>query len=159
MPEPLALALGLVGLVTKTYKLSRDIYELANGISSAPPHIVSITSDIKAFHLILGTLESLLQSDQVRCHRLMQDMSGTLQTVLTNCIRDFRSIGVVIHECVGPATVEKHMQIGVWRSTKWAFKEKEIQTLRCQLESHKNTCTLAVNTANLCAFALHSSNT
>ncbi|KAJ9615499.1 hypothetical protein H2200_001574 [Cladophialophora chaetospira] len=153
MLEPLSITVGVVALVANTYKFSQEIYQLITGISHVPSHIESISNDIKGLYLTLGTLESLFQSEDVRSHVLMQNISSTLESVLTNCIRDFRSLAVILREATGSDDAGSNSNIGRWSAAKWTFQEKEIHALRGQIESHKSTCMLAVSTASfICNF-------
>lgn len=51
MPDPLSLATGVVSLVANSYKFSKEVYELIDGIKSAPKHIRNISDDLKALSI------------------------------------------------------------------------------------------------------------
>jgi hypothetical protein len=144
MPDPLSAAMGVVSLLANAHKFSKDIYELIDGIQSAPNHIRHISDDLKALYAVLGTLDALLRNEQIAQNALMRDLSASLEDVLKNCVRIFREIGMVVNEYVG---ADGKAKSGAWTGAKWTFKEKEIGMLRDHLAMYKATCTMAINTA------------
>lgn len=144
MPEPLSIAVGVTSLLANSYKFSKDIYELIDGIQSAPNHIRNISDDLKALYSTLGTLDSLLRDEHISRNTLIRDLSANLEEALKNCVRVFREVGLVVNEYVG---ADGTTSSGVWRKMKWTFKEKEVGALRDHLITYKATCMMAINTA------------
>lgn len=144
MPDPFSLATGVISLLANSYKFSKDMYELIDGIQSAPNHIRSISDDLKALYSTLGTLDTLLRDERVSQNALMRALSVNLEDALKNCVRLFREVGMVVNEYVGS---DGTANVGTWKKAKWNFKEKEIEAMRNHLATYKATCLMAVNTA------------
>lgn len=144
MPEPLSIATGVVSLVANVYKFSKDIYELIDSVQSAPKHIAAISDDLKSLYAVLGSLDSLLNNEEIASNALIQQLSTNLEDALKNCVRVFREVAIVVNAYAG---FGGKTNVGPWKSTKWSLKEKEVGALRDHLATYKATCMMAVNTA------------
>lgn len=148
MPEPLlTLICGVSAIVSNAWKISKDLYELIDGIKNAPTHISAISGDLQGLYMVLGVLQGLLPSlDVNQLHRGLIPIFESLHLNMDNC---FATLIETFKKLIRYTTVTGEVKMSKWVAFRWQFKEKDIGLLRGHLAAYKMTVNLALATANL----------
>jgi hypothetical protein len=131
-----------IGIISFALHGAKKLYELIDGIQGAPENIAAISTDLKAFYQVLGTLESIKGfSERLQLYHY-------LKAPLDNCVKIFEDLTTKLNKCTHPTS--KYTTRKRFRSSiAWAFKGNEIQTLRGTLGACKATLDLAIVAINL----------
>jgi hypothetical protein len=147
MPEPITIIAGVISIVGNVWKISKDLYELIDGIMNAPRHIIAISNDVQALYVVLGTLQGLLndvrEGDQLQaaCVPIFE----TLQQPLDNCLSICTELSAKLNKYTKPTGDVRRSK---WTAFRWQFTEKETDTYRRYLAAYKSTVTIALTSAN-----------
>jgi hypothetical protein len=60
MPEPVTIVSAVGTIVVNGIKLCLSVYGTIDGMKQAPKHLKAVSSDLKAFYGILGTIQIYL---------------------------------------------------------------------------------------------------
>jgi hypothetical protein len=87
MPEPvITLISGVAAIVTNVWRVSKDLYDIIEGIRNAPTHIRVIMVDVNGLYIVLGALQGLLPNvDASRLRADLVPVFESLQLNLNNC--------------------------------------------------------------------------
>ncbi|KAM0799009.1 hypothetical protein BDR22DRAFT_964252 [Usnea florida] len=143
--EAVGLASSLSSLVATAYSSCQKLDSIFQGARNAPKHIKALSSDLEDFYLVLGTLQALLDDEELSPGVTTQATSLNLCNVLENCISVFKSIKVVASEY---QIAHKRSELGTWQRLKWTFRESEIDNFRKDLMGCKATFNMSISVAN-----------
>jgi hypothetical protein len=169
MPDPISIATGAVALVKTAFSLCQAIYEAVDRIREAPKHLRAISSDLKGFYSVLGTLDGYIHDEDMVLGVLHPSTSEDLGEVLANSVSIFKDLQTMINEFLKEfsvvdknanekstkrsqprdKSVEPKVDVSKWNSIRSTWKEKEIRILREHLASHKVTLNVTIAMANL----------
>ncbi|KAL8863937.1 MAG: hypothetical protein Q9174_007507 [Haloplaca sp. 1 TL-2023] len=152
--DPLSIIAGVLGITTAAVQSSKALFELIDGIRSAPDEIKNISQDIHAFYNILYSLEVSLRDSKITTviaeDESLTSLLGNLDRPLANCSNVLGQLMLKIRSFVKPLEGEK------WRMTsnsiQWYFGRREILELTQRLEACKatlDTGLIAINTVKL----------
>jgi hypothetical protein len=123
MPEPITIASAVGAIVVNGIKLCLSVYGTIDGIKQAPKHLKAVSSDLKDFYSILGTIQGYLDDKDLTQGLLHTQSCDNLQSVLANCVsvlRDFDKI------------VGGYIKAGQESSvTRWQKILVDLETRRC----------------------------
>lgn len=87
MPEPVVtLISGVATIVTNVWRVSKDLYDIIEGIRNAPMHVRVIMVDVDGLYIVLGALQGLLPNvDASRLRADLVPVFESLQLNLNNC--------------------------------------------------------------------------
>lgn len=77
---------GVATIVTKVWTVSKDLYDIIQGIRNAPIHIRATMVDVDGLYIVLGALQGLLP--KVDASRLRADLVPVFESLelnLNNC--------------------------------------------------------------------------
>ncbi|KAL9581976.1 MAG: hypothetical protein Q9203_005682 [Teloschistes exilis] len=139
--DPLSIVAGVLGITTVVAQTSKNLYELVDGIRSAPSEIKNISRDTHAFYSILFSLESSLRDPKISAVIAEDDsltaLVGNLRDPLAHCSSVLGQMMIKIQSFVRPVDGEQ------WRMSsndlKWYFGKKEILELAARVEASKAT--------------------
>ncbi|KAI4204326.1 MAG: hypothetical protein LQ350_001306 [Teloschistes chrysophthalmus] len=139
--DPLSIIAGVLGITTVVARTSKNLYELVDGIRSAPSEIKDISRDTHAFYSILFSLESSLKDSKISAVIAEDDsltaLVGNLRDPLDHCSSVLGQMMLKIQCFVRPVDGER------WRMSsndlKWYFGKKEILELAARVEASKAT--------------------
>lgn len=143
--EAVGLASSLTALVATAYSSCQKVDSIFEGARNAPKHIKALSSDLEDFYLVLGTLQALLDDEDISPGVTRQATSLNLCKVLENCISIFKNISVVASEY---QIHHKRSEPRTWQRLKWTFKESEIDGFRRDLMGCKATLNMSISVAN-----------
>ena len=141
------LTAAIITVVKTAYSSCQELYNVCNGVRNAPKHIATISNDLQDFYLVLGTIQTLLDDEELSSGIVQhqQAQSVDLCKVLEDCVSVFKDFNAIIHEYQAH---DKDSAPGAWQRLKWTFKESEIKGLQKRLVDCKITLHLAVFMAN-----------
>lgn len=147
MPEPITIVVGVISIVGNVWNISRDLYELIDGIINAPRNIIAISNDVQALYVVLGTLQDLFHDvkDGGRLHAVCVPVFETLQQPLDNCLSICKELSAKLEKYTKPAGGIRRSKRTAFR---WQFTEKKTDTYRRHLAAYKSTVTIAITSAN-----------
>ena len=147
MAASAGLTAAIITFVKTAISSCQELYNVCKGVRNAPKHIATISSDLEHFYLVLGTIESLLDDEELSAGMVQQQQaqSVNLCKVLEDCMSVFKDFTTIIHEYQAH---DKDSAPGAWQRLKWTFKEQEVKGLKKQLVDRKITLSLALNVAN-----------
>ncbi|KAL8803122.1 MAG: hypothetical protein Q9182_003372 [Xanthomendoza sp. 2 TL-2023] len=139
--DPLSVIAGVLGIATVAAQSSKGLYELIDGIRSAPDEIKNISRDIHAFYDILYSLESSLKDPGITAVVAEDDaltaLIGNLKTPIGNCSSVLGQLMVKIQGFVRPLDGERYRMSS--NELKWYFGRKEVLELTARVEACKGT--------------------
>jgi hypothetical protein len=147
MPEPITIVAGVTTIVGNVWRISKDVYELIDGVGNAPKHIFALAQDVRGLYGVLGSLQGLLQDLKVDClpENVIPIFEG-LQQPLDHCFWAFRELQMKICKYIKPTGDPRQSK---WAAFRWQFTEKDTNVYRSHLASYKLTVDVALATANL----------
>lgn len=146
MPEPIAIASAVSAVVVNGIKLCLSVYGTIDGMKQAPKHLKAVSSDLKAFYGILGTIQIYLDDQELTQGLLHTQPSDNLQTILANCVcvlQDFEKI------VSGYIKAGQESSFTKWEKVCWTWKLADVENLRKHLSDHKASLSVAIGMANL----------
>ncbi|KAL9621774.1 MAG: hypothetical protein Q9160_003746 [Pyrenula sp. 1 TL-2023] len=145
MAEAVGASSAVITLASTAYKSCQTLHDAVDGFRSAHHQILALSSDLEAFYLILGTLQTVLQDEISSAAAVDQVMSDGLSRALKDSIDIFKKITTVIESFKAP----KHISPpGNWLRAQWIFKEKTMLDLRQELMECKMTLNIAICVVN-----------
>lgn len=149
MAEPFSLAVNIMTLISTAFKVSKEVYNTLEQISSAPKHLKAITSDLEDFYTILGSLKGYLEDAELSPGVLLAAEKVNIVGVIENCVEIFTKINLLVNSYNLRGKRGGIGDMGNWRKIKYSFKLAETETLRSQLAMHKMTLNMAISLVNL----------
>ncbi|KAI4245292.1 MAG: hypothetical protein LQ352_006615, partial [Teloschistes flavicans] len=155
--DPLSIIAGVLGITSVVAQASKNLYELVDGIRSAPSEIKDIARDTHAFYSILFSLESSLKDPKISVVIAEDDsltaLVGNLRDPLAHCSSVLGQMMIKIQSFVRPVDGER------WRMSsndlKWYFGKKEVLELAARVEASKATLDTGLNAVGtLCSVKL-----
>jgi hypothetical protein len=148
MPEPvITLISGVTAIVTNVWRVSKDLYDIIEGIRNAPTHVRVIMVDVDGLYIVLGALQGLLP--KVDASRLRADLVPvfeSLQLNLNNCCSILIELS---RKLIRYTNAAGQISMSKWMAFRWQFTEKDVKEFRDHLTAYKMTVQLAISTANL----------
>ena len=145
MAEAIGLASAFITIVATVYISCRDLQSIIDEVANAPKHIQNLSSDLRDFYCVLGSLQSLLDGQESSKNFQEQAISANLQNVLKNCLLIFEDVGAIISQY----QANNRQSTGTWQRLKWHYKEPEIRGFQRDLLGCKTALNLAISMANL----------
>ena len=139
--DPLSIIAGVLGITSVAAQSSKALFELIDGVRSAPEEITNISRDVHAFYSILYSLEVSLKDSKISTviaeDGSLTSLLGNLDKPLANCSNVLGQLMLKIRSFVKPLDGER------WRMTsngfQWYFGRREILELTQRLEACKAT--------------------
>ena len=126
----LDLASPMKKLAVKVSKSSQTLQNIINGHCNSHRHVLTLSSDLEEFYLVLGTLEALLHDEQHYAGAVEHAMSEILSEALSDSIRLFERITIIIGGYQAP---NRKSQPRLWPRVKCALQKKKIKGLRKEI--------------------------
>ncbi|KAL8964883.1 MAG: hypothetical protein Q9183_004156 [Haloplaca sp. 2 TL-2023] len=139
--DPLSIIASVLGITSVAVQSSKALFELIDGIRSAPDEITNISRDVHAFYSIFYSLEVSLNDSKIKT-AIAEDGSLTsllsnLDKPLANCSSVLGQLMLKIRSFVRPLDGER------WRMTSnsvhWIWGRKEVLEQTQRLEACKAT--------------------
>ncbi|KAL9620189.1 MAG: hypothetical protein Q9204_008234, partial [Flavoplaca sp. TL-2023a] len=125
--DPISIIAGVLGISAVTAQSSKRLYEMIDGIRSAPDKIKKISRDTRAFYSILYSLEISLKDPKISA--VVAEDDG-LTTLIANWM-------VKIQSFVRPLDGERYRMSS--NQFQWYLGRKEVQELTARVEACKGT--------------------
>lgn len=139
--DPLSIIAGVLGISAVAAQSSKRLYEMIDGIRSAPDEIKNISRDTRAFYSILYSLEISLKDPNITAVIAEDDALTTLianlRLPLGNCSSVLGQLMVKIQGFVRPLDGERYRMSS--NDLKWYFGRKEVLDLTARVEACKGT--------------------
>ncbi|KAL8948938.1 MAG: hypothetical protein Q9222_004914 [Ikaeria aurantiellina] len=139
--DPFSIIAGVLGIASVVAESSKALYELIDGIRSAPEEIKNISRDTHAFYSILFSLETSLRDPKITATIAEDDpltaLVGNLREPLGNCSSVLGQLMVKIQGFVRPLDGERSRFSS--NDLKWFWGKKEILELTARVEACKAT--------------------
>lgn len=139
--DPLSIIASVLGISAVTAQSSKGLYEMIDGIRSAPDEIKNISRDTRAFYSILYSLEISLKDPKITALVAEDDTLTTyianLRLPLGNCSSVLGQLMVKIQSFVKPLDGERYRMSS--NDLKWYFGKKEVVELTARVEACKET--------------------
>ncbi|KAL8708801.1 MAG: hypothetical protein Q9220_006362 [cf. Caloplaca sp. 1 TL-2023] len=139
--DPLSIIAGVLGIASVAGQSSKALYELIDGIRSAPEEIKNISRDTHAFYSILFSLETSLRDPKITATIAEDDpltaLVGNLREPLGNCSSVLGQLMVKIQGFVRPLDGERSRFSS--NDLKWYWGKREILELTARVEACKAT--------------------
>lgn len=139
--DPLSITAGVLGISAAAAQASKSLYEMIEGIRSAPDEIKNISRDNRAFYSILYSLEIALKDPKIT--KVIADDDAltayidNLREPLANCSSVLGQLMVKIQGFIRPLDGERYRMSS--NDLKWYFGRKEVLELTARVEACKNT--------------------
>jgi hypothetical protein len=147
MPEPMTIVAGVITVVSNAWKISKDLYNLSEGIQSAPKHVLAVSADLKGLHSVLGSLRGLLDGlDDAQLSPALAPILENLQLPLDSCLTTFTQLSQTIHKFIKPSGDPSRSK---WKGFRWQFTDKDVGVLRNHLAAYKLTVDVGIAAENL----------
>jgi hypothetical protein len=148
MPEPvITLISGVATIVTNVWRVSKDLYDLIEGIRNAPNHVRVIMVDVHGLYIVLGVLQGLLPNvDASRLRTDLVPIFESLQLNLNNCCSVLIELS---RKLIRYTNAAGEISRSRWLAFRWQFTEKGVKEFRDHLAAYKMTVHLAISTATL----------
>ncbi|KAH8588307.1 hypothetical protein B0O99DRAFT_693593 [Bisporella sp. PMI_857] len=126
---PITIIADVTTIVSKVFRISKDVSDLVDAIENAPKHILAVSQDVRSLCGVLGPLQGLLQDPKLK-----------------SCLRMwFRYSKACKSRCIIVWDIRRSKWAWFW----WQFKEKEANAYRAHLTSYKLTVDVALAAENL----------
>jgi Fungal N-terminal domain of STAND proteins len=138
MAEAIGVTASLIGIATFAFQLSKEVYDLVDGIHKAPQTIRELKSELVALDPILNSIQQLVTSNVSK----FEDIRYPLYQCGMVCFH-LRSL---IRQCT------EHSASGTRSARDWVkmqYKGKTIDGYKGQLASYKATIGIALSTFTL----------
>jgi len=147
MPEPLTIVTGVLSIVGNVWKISKDVYELIDGIKNAPAHIKAVSQDVRGLYVVLGALQQLLvKIEEKELPPAAMPVFELLDEPMNNCLTAFVELQKKINKYTKRTGA---INESYWKRSWWFFTEKDTNVYRVHLAAYKSTVTIALGAANL----------
>jgi len=147
MPEAFTIVVGVATIVTNVWKISRDVYELIDGIKNAPEHIKAVSQDVRGLYVVLGSLQQMLiKIEEDELPSAAMPILGLLDEPMKNCFTAFVELQKKINKYTKRTG---DINQSTWKRSWWFFTEKDTNAYRVHLAAYKSTVTIALGAANL----------
>lgn len=140
MADPLSVTASVIFLVSVGVRLSTDLYDVCETVSSAQDDIEDIASDLTSFVVVLDELGKIFAAPE----RIYSDkLELNLLNIIKKCRHIFRQIDHMIKRTVGATKMKLQSKFA------WVFRKTKVQELKASLESLKLTIGLMLQTLKL----------
>lgn len=146
MPEPITIASAVGAIVVNGIKLCLSVYGTIDGMKQAPKHLKAVSSDLKDFYSILGTIQGYLDDKDLTQGLLHTQSCDNLQSVLANCVSVLRDFDKIVG---GYIKAGQESSVTRWQKISWTWKLADVDSLRRHLSDHKASLSVAIGMANL----------
>ncbi|KAL8746481.1 MAG: hypothetical protein Q9184_007742 [Pyrenodesmia sp. 2 TL-2023] len=139
--DPLSIIAGVLGISAAAAQASKSLYEMIEGIRSAPDEIKNISRDNRAFYSILYSLEIALKDPKIT--KVIADDDAltayidNLREPLANCSSVLGQLMIKIQGFIRPLDGERYRMSS--NDLKWYFGRKEVLELTARVEACKST--------------------
>ncbi|KAL8828279.1 MAG: hypothetical protein Q9191_002674 [Dirinaria sp. TL-2023a] len=145
MADAIGLSSALIALAATAYKSCQTLHNAIDGFRSAHEQILTLSSDLEGFYLVLGTLQTVLQDEASSGAMVERVMSEGLSKALRDSMDVFKKISAVVGKYQAPDSTSPP---GTLQKAKWTFDEKKLADLRRELSECKVTLNIAISVAN-----------
>ena len=146
MAEAIGAVSAVMTLVATAYTLCKNLHDIIKRIRNTPRSLYVLSRDLEDFYLVLGTLQSILDSRESTQGMLRAVTTQSLERALQDSVGVFSDINIVVGN---PTKKGNVINYPVWKRIKRTFKEKEVVNLRKMLLDHKMTLNMAISVANM----------
>jgi hypothetical protein len=146
MPEPITIASAVGAIVVNGIKLCLSVYGTIDGMKQAPKHLKAVSSDLKDFYNILGTIQVYLDDKELTQGLLHTQSCDNLQSILANCVSVLRDFDKIVS---GYIKAGRESSVTRWQKISWTWKLADVDSLRRHLSDHKASLSVAIGMANL----------
>ena len=150
MAEAFSVIASVVGVSAAASQISKALFELVDGIRSAPEEIKAISRDTHAFYDLVFSLETALKDDDIvsviRENAATVDMMRNLEQPLRNCSTTLGQLMLKIRARVKPSFNGQSSRFT--GNVQWYFQKKDIKESLDRLGQNKATLNTALNMIN-----------
>jgi hypothetical protein len=146
MPEPITIASAVSAIVANGIKLCLGVYGTIDGMKQAPKHLKAVSSDLKDFYSILGTIQWYLDDKELTQGLLHTQSCDNLQSILANCVSVLQDFDKIVS---GYIKAGQKSSVTGWQKVSWTWKIADVENLRRHLSDHKASLSVAIGMANL----------
>ncbi len=145
MAEAIGLSSAVLTLASAAYKSCQTLHNAVDGVRSAHEQMLALSSDLEAFYLVLGSLQTVLQDETFAPVAVDHIMSSGLSKALDGSMEIFKKLTAIAASLRGQ---QNSASPGTLKKAKWMLKEKAIAELRNELMQCKITLNIAICVAN-----------
>jgi cell division control protein 24 len=145
MADPLSIAGSVAGLLCIGLKVSHALGATINGTKSAPQSVNSLSRELSALCVTLGSLERILSLNNLS--KYPQFPKVDLSNVLDTMMSDFILLQVTIKTFTDMHT--DGFARKMWKRLTWVFREGAVLGLRNNLEAYKSTILMTITAVTL----------
>ena len=147
MPDPLAITVGTIEIVTFAWKSAKTLYELVSGYKGAPKALQSLTRDVKTIKELLQSLSEYLKSvkdddlsDQQKA--ALQDLEAPIKGTQQCCdaLKD-KIESIMSHSSDG--------KVNFLSRVEFLFKDKDVNLRKSELVGYQQTLNVALGVVTL----------
>ncbi|KAF4632965.1 hypothetical protein G7Y89_g5165 [Cudoniella acicularis] len=147
MVEALTIVAGVTTIVSNVWKISRDVYELIDGIKNAPVHIKAVSQDVRGLYVVLGSLQDILvKFEEEQQAPAAMPVFELLDEPMRNCFDAFLELQKKLNRFTKRTGA---INESIWKRSWWFFTEKDTNAYRVHLAAYKSTVTIALGAATL----------
>lgn len=145
MADPLSAATSIASLISVGFKTSLQLSQFIESVRAAPGDIRDLAKELTDLCSILKKLQAAFSKGDNRASIQHKELSRDFENVLDSCMDKFIQLQMLVkaHEIKNSdgALARK------WKGWRWTFQEKEVLTLKTQLEAHKATLNITLTLA------------
>lgn len=145
MPDAIGLSSAVIALASTAYESCQTLHNAIDGFRGAHEQILTLSSDLEGFYLVLGTLQIVLQDEVSSAAMVERVMSDGLSKALRDSMDVFKKISAIVGKYQAP---DHTSHPGVRQKAKWTFDEKKLANHRRELFQCKMTLNTAISVAN-----------
>ena len=149
--DPISAIAAVVGAVATAIDVGSTIYNMIDGITSAPDNVRRLSVELRGLHHVLGLLSGSLEAQQRKASHdgFPVHMVYSIKELVDNCLDVFNEISQVVQPYLQMQT-EKSVLKQWSKGFKWELgKKATITSLQTSLSNNKATLELAISTLNL----------
>ena len=142
MADPISIISGIVGITAAAIKLSTELYNLCDNITSSQNQIEDLAGDLTDFSLVVDELRRIFERrDQIGSRQLIESVKG----VLDKCMDQFIEIRLMIGKAESESPSKTRLRIRV----AWIFRQQKVQRIMSRLNANKSTLLLMLQTLQI----------
>ncbi len=102
MAEAIGLSSAVLTLASAAYKSCQTLHNAVDGVRSAHERMLALSSDLEAFYLVLGSLQTVLQDETSAPVAVDHIMSSGLSKALDGSMVIFQKLTAIAAKLTGP---------------------------------------------------------
>ncbi len=148
MTDPFSILVGAVGLAGVALKVAQTTEDFVKGIKGAPQAVQSLSDEISSLREVLKSLDALLGNDRDRQRNNdLAHLSPVLMPPLNYCRKSLDDVDEGLRPFVKP--LDRSASASKWRAFNWKYRERDVITLRRNLNNSQVMLSTAVQAVSL----------